>query len=251
MPCLAFLRNFDPVTLKSITMKNSLLFTVLLAMILFVSNGCQQDTYEDSMEYGKGLDAQKSFVKSNAAADAYGYNWKAHTFQGSVFNGMIGDPLNYGADFYGWEPYWGDDEAYLALAEANDYRVGGEPFWENPDILGFWQFRNMNLKSKNYGIYDDDGVPQYPWLDTGAWIIFHYAMGEGEERWSQFQKFIAVRSSDELIDGKWYSQDGEEIGLGYMWPNLAVIQVVNTGNVPAGMMPTYKSPSHRGLSNMN
>ena len=224
-------------------------FTVMLSLTLIICGSCNQDNAESDMELSKAFESQKSFVKSNMAADKYGYNWKAHTFQGSVFNGMIGDPLNFGADFYGWDPYWGDDVAYLELAELKDYRVGGEPFWENPDMLPFWQYRNMNLKSKNEGIYDDFGVPQYPWIDTGAWIIFNYSMGEGEDRWSQFQKFIAVKSSDVQLNGKWYSVDGEEVGLAYMWPNLAVVQVVNTGNVPDGMMPNYKSPSHRGLSN--
>lgn len=221
----------------------------MLSLTLMICSSCNQDNADSDMELNKAFESQKSFVKSNMAADKYGYNWKAHTFQGSVFNGMIGDPLNYGADFYGWDPYWGDDVAYLELAELKDYRVGGEPFWENPDMLPFWQYRNMNLKSKNEGIYDDFGVPQYPWIDTGAWIIFNYSMGEGEDRWSQFQKFIAVKSSDVQLNGKWYSVDGEEVGLAYMWPNLAVVQVVNTGNVPDGMMPNYKSPSHRGLSN--
>ncbi len=232
-------------------MKKLLLFTMTLSFTLLVCSSCDRDAIDESIEFSKTLEAQKSFVKSNMAADKYGYNWKAHTFQGSVFNGMVGDPLNLGADFYGWEPYWGDDEAYLKLAEANNYLVDGKPFWEDPNMLGFWQYRNMNLKSKNEGIYDDEGIPQYPWIDTGAWITFHYSMGEGEDRWSQFQKFIAIKSTDELRDGVYYSQEDEEIGLFHMWPNLAVIQVVNTGNVPEGQMENYKSPTHRGLSNKN
>lgn len=243
-------------------MKKIILFAGLTLTLMLLCISCNKDEVDESIEFSKTFEAQKSFVKSNMAADKYGYNWKARTFQGSVFNGMIGDPLNQGADFYGWEPYWGDDDAYLKLAEDEGYIVYVEikkgefikvPFWENPDVLGFWQYRNMNLKSKHQGIYDDNGVPQYPWVNTEAWIIFNYTMGEGEERWSQFQKFIAVRSTDILDEKKgiWYSKDDEEVGLAYMWPNLAVVQVVNTGNVPEGMMQNYKSPSHRGLSNKN
>lgn len=234
-------------------MKKLLLYAGTIFTLTLLCTACDKDTLAESIEVNQALEAQKSFVKSNMGADKYGYNWKAHTFQGSVFNAMIGDPLNYGADFFGWEPYWGDDDAYLELAETNDYRVDDMPFWENPGMLPFWYYRNMNLKSKNYGIYDDNGIPQYPWLDTGAWITFHYSMGEGEERWTQFQKFIAVKSTDVIkeIDGVsyYYSKDGEEIGLVHMWPNLAAIQVVNTGKIPDGQMPNYKSPSHRGLSN--
>lgn len=234
-------------------MKKLLLFTGMISATFLISISCDRDAVDDSIEFSKSFEAQKSFMKSNLGVDKYGYNWKAHTFHGSVFNAMIGDPLNAYEEFYGWEPYWGDDEAYLKLAENNNYRVKGEPFWKNPDMLPFWYYRNMNLKSKNEGIYDDKGVPQYPWIDTGAWITFHYSMGEGKDRWTQFQKFIAVRNTDWLDEDKgiWYSADGEEIGLFHMWPNLAVIQVVNTGNVPEGQMPNYKSPNHRGLSNKN
>ena len=253
MPRVGIGQNFETITPNYFIMKNLLLSTGLIAVLLLLCISCNKDAVDESMEFSKSFEAQKNFVKTNKGADKYGYNWKAHTFQGSVFNAMIGDPLNYGADFFGWDPYWGDDDAYLELAENKDYRVGGQPFWENPDILEFWQYRNMNLKSKNEGFYDDNGVPQYPWIDTGAWITFHYYMGEGENRWSQFQKFIAVRSTDWLDETKgiWYSEDNEEIGLNYMWPNFAAIQVINTGNVPEGMMPNYKSPSHRGLSNKN
>ena len=230
-------------------MKKLLLYAGAILTLMLLCISCNKDGLDESIELIETVEAQKSFVKSNMGADKYGYNWKAHTFLGSVFNAMIGDPLNEGADFYGWEPYWGDDDAYLKLAEDNDYRVEGQPFWENPGMLEFWHYRNMRLNSKNDGIYDDEGVPQYPWTDTGAWINFHYSMGEGENRWSQFQKFIAVKSTDQEINGIWYSEDGEEIGLAYRWPNLAVIQVVNTGNVPEGLMENYKSPTHRGLSN--
>ena len=85
-------------------MKKLLLFAGAIFTLMLLFAACNKDGVDESIEFIETLEAQKSFVKSNKGADKYGYNWKAHTFQGSVFNGMIGDPLNFGADFFGWIP---------------------------------------------------------------------------------------------------------------------------------------------------
>ena len=78
-------------------------------------------------------------------------------------------------------------------------------------------------------------------------------MGGGKDKWSQFQKMIAVKESDTLIkdeDGYglyWENKDGEFIGYYYMWPGLALIQVVNTGATPPDMWPSFNSPMGPGL----
>ena len=68
---------------------------------------------------------------------------------------------------------------------------------------------------------------------------------------------VAVDSTDELvvyyeengipIYGEWFSEDGQSVGLFYLWKDRALIQVVNTGNVPEGMLGTYKGLIGPGL----
>ena len=51
--------------------------------------------------------------------------------------------------------------------------------------------------------------------------------------WSHMRKLVSSRSTDMLIDGIWYNDEGDEIGFESMyWPELIVIQVVNEGDIP-------------------
>ncbi|MGZ2369268.1 hypothetical protein ACXR6G_05750 [Ancylomarina sp. YFZ004] len=167
-------------------------------------------------------------------------NWTAHHFNGYLLNTWLGDNIAPLVDYYHWDPYTGDAEDYL-----NKYPA--ERFF-------FWDFRDMILEMHwSESLISSEGVYRDPWLGSDAWITFHYKMGEGKDKWSQFLKMIAVKESDILIkdeDGYglyWVNENEEFIGYYYMWPDLALIQVENTGDLPDGMCPAYKGPMSPGL----
>lgn len=167
-------------------------------------------------------------------------DWTAHHFNGYLLNTWVRDNIAPLVDYYHWDPYTGNTEDYL-----NKYPA--EKFF-------FWDFRDMILEMHwNEALISSEGVYLNPWLGSDAWITFHYRMEEGKDKWSQFQKMVAIKESDILIkdeDGYglyWVNENGEFIGYYYMWPDLALIQVENTGNVPEGMCPAYKGPISPGL----
>lgn len=190
---------------------------------------------------------KKSDLNTNNGFDQWGYNWNAHQFNGYLINAWFGDEMDPTADWYKKEPpYNGDWEGY-----AEDH----------PEVLeyGFYYYGNMTMVSHwNESCISKEGVYNDQILDSDAWITFHYRAGEGKEKWSQFQKFVAAKSSYTLeiylvddygqpVYGEWFSEDDESVGLYYLWPDRVLIQVVNTGSVPEGMLPTYKGIIGPGL----
>lgn len=197
----------------------------------------------NSFHWDPCTDDTKDYLERYSADDCFFWNfsdWTTHYLKGSLRNTSLGDNLVALADYYHWDPYTGDAEGYLEKYPAEDYF--------------FWDFREITLVMHwNEALISSEGVYQDTWLGSDAWITFHYKMGGGKDKWSQFQKMIAVKESDTLIkdeDGYglyWENKDGEFIGYYYMWPDLALIQVVNTGNVPEGLCPAYKGPMSPGL----
>jgi hypothetical protein len=95
--------------------------------------------------------------------DPYGYNYQAHMFKGSYANAYLGG--------YGYPPYTGDDEAYLA---------------ENSDAEGtwVWPYRNVELLMKWNDAWlantdcNGDGTldrhyGQDSYIGSGAWETNH------------------------------------------------------------------------------
>jgi len=224
-------------------MKKLISILSLFALIFTISN-C---TTEDTISENDTLKSEKiSDFNKNKGFDQWGYNWNAHQFNGYLINAWFGDELYPDAPWYKKEPpYNGDWEGY-----AEEY----------PEVLTypFYYYGNMTMVSHwNESSITKDGVYNDQILDSDAWITFHYRVDEGENKWSQFQKYVAAKSSYTLevyyedangpVYGEWFSEDGEPVGLYYLWPNRVLIQVVNTGDVPEGMLGTYKGLIGPGL----
>lgn len=217
-----------------------------IVVLLFAFSSCEKDFVEEPL-----ADTELKGAKSEKVSgfDQWGYNWNAHHFNGYLMNAWFGDNINSTVPWFKKEPpFAGDSEAYETMySEVLDY-----PFWIYGDMTLVMHWNESLISSK--------GVYQFPWVDSDAWITMHYKTGEGKNKWSQFQKFVAVKSSDLLV-GYYFDDDGnilfgeyfadygngDSVGFYYMWEDLALIQVVNTGNVPVEMLPTLKSPMGTGL----
>ena len=228
-------------------MKKNIILTVVLALFISVTS-CNKSDLDESIELNNFNEKSSDLLlkSDNKGFDAYGYNWNARHFNGYLMNAWFGDNIDPTVAWFKKEPFNGDIEAYqTGYPEVLDYP--------------FWMYGNMTVVMHwNESLISNEGVYQFPWVDSDAWITMHYKMGEGENKWSQFQKFVAVKSSDLLVGyyfddlgnilfGEYFSENGESVGWYYMWTDLALIQVVNTGNVPEEMLPKYKSPMSPGL----
>lgn len=215
---------------------------ILILAIALAFAGCEKDFLEEptgNMELKSGNSGNDKLT----GFDQWGYNWNAHHFNGYLINAWFGDELYPDADWYKqMPPFEGDVEAYLqAHPETSDYP--------------FWMYGDMKLVMHwNEACITTEGVYPYPILDSEAWITFHYSQGEGKNKWSQYQKFVAAKSSYtlDMLDpvngfGIWYTEDGEEVGYYYLWPDRVLIQVQNAGNIPPYLLGTYKSPLFPGL----
>lgn len=231
-------------------MKNLILFTGALCLLTLGFSSCDKKVSGDSIEVKLGNESISTELKNapNKDLDAYGYNWNAHHFNGYLVNAMVGDNIDPLEEYYHWDPYTGDADAYLE---------------KYPSIANhfFWNFRDVTVVMHwNEALISSEGDYADTWINTNAWITFNYKMGEGETQWSQYQKMVAVKISDHLENiitdaegnityGEWYSEGdpGEFIGYYNMWPDLALIQVVNTGATPPDMWPSFNSPTSTGL----
>lgn len=150
--------------------------------------------------------------------DPYGYNYQAHMFNGTYCNVYLGG--------YGFPPYEGDADAYLA---------------ENPDAeyVWCWPYRDVELVMKWNDAWlsnkdcDTDGkldrhYGHGSYIGSGAWETNHQSGGKGKDHWVYFVKIVAVPSDAVLTNGIWYTADGTEIGPS-IWGSFAVIQRVESG----------------------
>lgn len=163
--------------------------------------------------------------------DPYGYNYQGHMFNGSYANAYLGR--------YGYPPYEGDDEAYLA---------------ENPGAANtwVWPYRETQLIMKwndewlaNTDCDGDGALDRHygfdSYIGSGAWLTNHMNGGEGEDHWTYFTKIVAAPGDATLVNGVWYAADGTEIDP-EIWGAFATIQ-----EVESGLGATYVSPSGPGL----
>ncbi|TLX77035.1 hypothetical protein E9993_04960 [Labilibacter sediminis] len=225
--------------------KNNYLPLAFILLMLFAA--CEKDNIYEPLPASSELKTSKTDKAKHTGFDQWGYNWNAHHFRGYLMNAWFGDEMYPDAPWYKKEPpFDGNVEAYQeAHPEVLEY-----PFWIYGDMEVVMHWNETSI-SKN-GVYNENI------LDSDAWITFHYSQGENENRWSQFQKFVAAKKNDEKVIyvwddngnpvyGEWFSQEGELLGLYYLWADRILIQVVNTGNLPNGFLPTYKGPLGQGI----
>jgi hypothetical protein len=164
--------------------------------------------------------------------DIFGYNYQAHLFNGSYANAYLGR--------YGYPPYEGDSESYLA---ANP---GAESLWVWPyrDIWINMKWNDAWLSNKDC---NEDGLLDRPdddggsYIGSGAWLTNHGRgdYGYGDSVW--FTKIVAAPDGAYKEGGKWYTADGTEIGP-VIWGAFAIIQ-----EVEKSMGAWYVSPSGPGF----
>lgn len=142
--------------------------------------------------------------------DAYGYNYGAHRFSGWYVNAYLG--------FEGLAPYEGDYDVYIAENPgAEDVLMPGTPY-------SLWLAVDLELDIKWNDAYrsrtdcDGDGwFDRHPGFDgyagSGAWYSNHVSGELFGEPVKEVVKVVAVPADAELVDGIWYTADGQEIGL--------------------------------------
>ncbi len=163
--------------------------------------------------------------------DPYGYNYQAHLFKGSYANVYLGR--------YGYPPYEGDDEAYLAA---------------NPSVVNVWCWpdRKTELVMKWNDAWlantDCDGDGQLDrhyglasYVGSGAWETNHMQGTDESGTWTYFCKIVAAPGDATQSGGIWYAADGTEIGA-EIWGEFAVIQ-----EVESDPKERYVSPSGPGF----
>lgn len=182
--------------------------------------------------------------------DAYGYNYQAHMFNGYFPNVYLGR--------YGYPPYEGDAEAYLAL-------------YPEVEVAWYW-YPDANLVMKWNDAWlsnmdcDGDGAldRSNPYIGSGAWETNHqygsYEVDGETYKWNVFIKIVAVPEDAVLVplaepwidsDGSeynnmWYAADGTEIGP-EIWGAFAIIQEVcnDQGTGQHGIY--YNAPAPTGF----
>lgn len=214
---------------------------VFIVLMLFVA--CEKEFVSDPAPAQSSLKASNADKSKLIGFDEWGFNYNARLFDGYLINAMFGDP------------------AFMYMPHCKDMIYSGEGvgFWE--EVLVRYPYFNYmmpaamldcKLKMKwNNALLSQDGVYPDSWVDTGAWIVFHYQMNTSEQQWTQVRTLVASKSTDALTGDYWYDQDGNEIGKrSYYWPELIVVKVINNGDnpfIPAAMPDDYLSPSGAGV----
>jgi hypothetical protein len=217
-------------------MKKRNLITGMIIMVL-LSSSCQKELLDDPYMEPALKSGHNASEKGNTF-DEYGFNWKAHHFRGYLVNAVLGDYLYVDMPFYKWKPYEGEGDSYIQ---------------EFINTFGFFMLHPALLDCQlvmhwNEALISREGVYPDTWIDSNGWITFHFSMDKGDQKWSQFQKLVTIRSTDYLENGIWYDKNGKEIGMmSYDWNTLIIVKVVNTGNIPAFMYPEYNSALASGL----
>lgn len=211
---------------------------VLLCIMFFVFSSCENNFIEEPLV---DLKSGHSGNAELSGFDEWGFNWNAHLFQGYALNMLLGDHY-----FMNWSHY-----------KKHVYNGEGKEFWNMlvesytyfPYLIPYELFNAKLVCKWNDALINKDGVYPASWLDSDGWIVFNYS-GEAEgKKWSSMRKLVTACSGDELVNGIWYNEDGEEIGLDALfWNDLIVIQVVNHGDVPSYpfFYQDYNSPNGAG-----
>ena len=221
-------------------MKNKHFITIIFLFSLLILSGCSKESIDDTTDLTQIQEtelAAKNNKNISSGFNEYGFNWNAHHFNGILMNVFFSDPMFEGAPFYGMPPYTGDDDDYL----NNNPEAADLPFW-------IWNYRHVNLVMHwNEALISREAVYNMPWFNSTAFITFHYSGGEGDTRWSQFQKMVAAKETDNFLEGKWYNKNEDEIGIASGYVDLVLISVTNTGVIPNNFYDEYHNLLSSGL----
>jgi len=88
------------------------------------------------------------------------------------------------------------------------------------------------------------------YIGSGAWLTNHqsgeYKSEEGVCKWNYFVKIVAAPEDAELIDGIWYTANGEKIGE-VIWGQFAIVQQVENDPCAEIHGLQYVSPVSAGF----
>jgi hypothetical protein len=151
--------------------------------------------------------------------DKWGYNYQAHIFKGGYCDAYH--------DAAWCQPY----KDVRLIMKWND------AWLSNKDCDG------DGLLDRHYG-YDS-------YIGSGAWLTNHmWGEYQGEDgkiyKWNYFCKIVAVPEDAELVDGVWYTADGEEIGP-VIWKQFAVVEEVSNDQGTGEHGKIYLSPVGPGF----
>lgn len=219
-------------------MKNTQIITIIFLFGLLLLSGCSKESMDDTVDLIQIQEtelAAKNSKNIDTGFNEYGFNWNAHHFNGILLNVFFSDTMFEGAFFYGWDPYMGDDATFLTK-----YPIA--------EFLPFWNYRHVNLVMHwNEALISRQAVYAETWFNSNAFITFHYSGVKGDSTWSQFQKMVAANDTDYVLEGKWYNENDEEIGIESGYTDLVLISVKNTGTIPSDFYDEYHSPKSSGL----
>lgn len=221
--------------------KVNYLFVVFVLLLLFSS--CQKDRFMDSVPVETELKSSNADKTKLTGFDDWGFNFTAQIFEGYLINAMFGDPVFKGQEHFKEMVYHGE----------------GISFWEEV-LVNYPYFQYMmpsglldcKLKMKwNSELLSREGIYPSTWIDSNAWIVFHYKMNTDDQQWTQIRTLVALKSSYVLNNGLWYNENGDEVGKqSYYWPELMITKVINNGDnpfVPMAMPADYRSPNGAGM----
>ncbi|MHA2282162.1 MAG: hypothetical protein ACXAC5_15070 [Promethearchaeota archaeon] len=185
--------------------------------------------------------------------DVFGYNYQAHKFKGSYANAYLGRD--------GFPPYEGDDEAYYQRLVDEEFYVDVSAAEVGMAEVWYWPYRDVKLLMKwndawlsNKDCDGDGDLDRHygydSYIGSGAWLTNHQSGtdidNDGKEyHWNYFVKIVAAPEDAELIDGYWYTADGE-IGP-VIWGSFAIIQQVENDPSMGLHGISYVSPVSAGF----
>lgn len=165
-----------------------------------------------------------------AFRDMFGYNYQRHKFTGYFANVYLGGD--------GLPPYGGNEDRYYSAlgmygffdtAEAAEEHLSGEWFWGLRNVRLWMNWNDAWLSNQDRG---DDAMGSEPdgnldrhygypsYVDSGAQLTQFQVepikvLCDGRIKTVYlyyYSKIVAVTGSDVLVDGIWYSEEGEELG---------------------------------------
>ncbi|GAB7087044.1 hypothetical protein [Marinifilum fragile] len=219
--------------------KNYLLIIIAIFTLVFIA--CDEELF---VEPEAQIEQEEVTLKNGKSEftgfDEWGFNWNAHHFDDYLINAILADHMFQNFPHYKHPPYKGE----------------GVDFWNDllqmyPYLMYFMPADLLDCKLVmhwNDELISKEGVYPIDWTDSNGWITFKFRMDKDGVKWSHFRKLVAKRSTDYLIGDTWYNEDGVIIGqVSYDWPDLILIKVVNTGEVPFYFYDTYSSPYGSGV----
>lgn len=150
--------------------------------------------------------------------DEWGYNYQANEFNG------------------------GYCDAYRDAAWCQE--------WKDVDLIMKWNNAWLSNKDCNGDGLLDRHFGYDSYIGSGAWLTNHQS-GKVEvngklRKWTYFVKIVAVRESDYVEGGYWYTAEGTEVGP-EIWGAFAIIQEIYNDPSVGTHGVLYKSPTGPGF----